>query len=45
MSMDANNAQLVAAFMNLNLSFTNLFELKFKGKKLMEEVANCYWEQ
>ena len=43
--MEANNPQLVAALVNLNLSFNNLYECKFKGKKLMEEAANCYWEQ
>ena len=27
--------QLVACFVNLNQSFTNLYELKFKGRKLL----------
>ena len=35
--------QIVACFVNLNQSFSNLYELKFKGRKLLEEVINAFW--
>ena len=40
-----NTAQVVASFLHLDQSFTNLYELKFKGRRAVEEIANCCWER
>jgi len=39
------NAGLLNIFMNLNQLFTNLYELKFKGRKIMEEIINVIYEK
>jgi len=39
------NAGLLNIFMNLNQLFTNLYELKFKGRKIMEEIINAIYEK
>jgi hypothetical protein len=27
------------------MSFNNLYELKFKGKKILEDILNAFWER
>lgn len=40
-----NSPQTLACLVNLNMSFNNLYELKFKGKKILEDILNAFWER
>lgn len=39
------DARLLNIFMNLNQLFTNLYELKFKGRKNIEQIIDILYEQ
>lgn len=41
----AREAQIVASLLNLEQCYNSLYELKFKGKKMIEELANSLYER
>ena len=38
-------ANIMNALMNLDATFGSLYELKFKGRKVLEEISNCVYHR
>ena len=40
-----DSPQLIASFLNISQTLNNLYEVKFKGRKLFEELINSFFER
>ena len=38
-------ANILNALINIDSTFTSLYELKFKGRKVLEDISNCIYQR